>query len=486
VKGDIKLRRGYDGDVMLVNPSATLGIGGEATVYSFPNDESLAAKVYLKPTDDHGRKLAVMCANPPIERTEVEEDSPLAWPVDTLHSADRKRRVIGYLMPKMKGMDPIINVYSLQSRLKDRPKFTYEHLLRTGQSLARAVSAVHASNYIIGDLNYTNAFVSQDSQVTLIDTDSFQVLDPDTGEIYRCPVFTPDFTPPELQGDEASTLIDRTHQHDLFSLGVLMFQLLMAGGHPFAGAFQEEGDPAPITDRIKEGHYPYATRRDVPYKPAAVALPLNIMAPVLRDLFTKCFEDGHDSPELRPTADAWLEALIQAEHNLTDCATNEQHKYDNNLAACPWCERTVLLGGRDPFPSIAVVESGEHIQTVQVRQTLPTDWNPEWAGQQQVREYKVAGRGLTPDSKIWMGMSIFLWVGIPFWIGVAMLSPGIVALAFLIYGLLAFMVPWGLLSSVGLKATLSFQKGSRWMIAAAAGSIIGIVIITVGSVIFAF
>ena len=97
------------------------------------------------------------------------------------------------------------------------------HLLRTGQNLAKAVDAVHASNYIIGDLNYTNVFVSEEAQVTLIDTDSFQVSDPDTGGIYRCPVFTPDFTPPELQGD-ANTLIDRP------TLGILEHNHAVSSG----------------------------------------------------------------------------------------------------------------------------------------------------------------------------------------------------------------------------------------------------------------
>lgn len=485
MRESIKLRRGPDGEVATLNASAMLGIGGEATVYSFPHDDSLAAKVYLKPTDDHARKLAIMCANPPVEDAPNGDGSPLAWPVDTLHSADRKKRVIGYLMPKMSDMAPIINVYSPQARLQERPQFTYQHLIRTGQNLARAVGAVHTTSYVIGDLNNTNVFVSGDAQVTLIDTDSFQVSDPDSGEIYRCPVFTPDFTPPEMQG-EADTLVDRTIEQDLFGLGVLIFLLLNAGGHPFAGSFQEEGDAPPITDRIKDGHYPYSVQKQVPYKPATVALPFDILAPGLRDLFAQCFEKGHDNPETRPTARDWQEALAVAEQSLVTCDTNQQHSYGDHLSACPWCERKVLLGGRDPFPSLEAVDTGEHIQPMQVHQTLPTDWNPEWHGVQQVREYRAGGRGLTPDSKFWVAMTWFLWLGIPAWIGIALVSPGVVALAFLIYGMMSFMVPWGLISSVGLRATVRFEAGSRWMAASAAGALVGIVLITLISVLYAF
>ena len=485
MKKAVKLRRGRNGEVTSLNPSNMLGVGGESTVYAFPDDESLAAKVYLNPTDEHARKLSVMCANPPDYGAPSSTDFPLAWPVDVLHSADRKRRVIGYLMPRMSGMTPIIDVYSPQSRLQYRTHFTYQDLLRTGQSLAQAVSAVHAKSYVVGDLNNTNVFVSDDARVTLIDTDSFQVPNPESGEIYLSPVFTPDFTPPEMQG-EADTLVERTAEQDLFSLGVLMFLLLMAGGHPFSGSYQGDDDPPPITDRIRDGHYTFSLRRQVPYRPTAVSLPFGILAPGLQELFERCFDDGHENPAARPSAVDWQNALVEAEQNLVDCGVNQQHKYGSHLSSCPWCERTALLGGRDPFPSQEEVDAGGHIRSVEVRPTLSEDWNPEWQFQQQTREYATTGRGLTPDSKIWVGMALFLWVGIPVWSAIALAAPGVVVLAFLIYGVLAIAMPWALLASVGWRASVGFEEGSRWMVASGAGAIIGLIVIAVVSVLFAF
>jgi len=34
--------------------------------------------------------------------------------------------------------------------------------------------------------------------------------------------------------------------------------------------------------------------------------------PVLQQLFVQCFEDGHLSPEMRPTANDWCSALLDA------------------------------------------------------------------------------------------------------------------------------------------------------------------------------
>ena len=104
--------------------------------------------------------------------------------------------------------------------------------------------------------------VGDDALVTLMDTDSFQVRDPQNGVIYRCHVGTPEYTPSELQGRDFAS-VDRAPEHDLFGLAVLIFQLLMEGTHPFAGTFQGRGEPPPLAERIDVGWFPYG-RQDAP------------------------------------------------------------------------------------------------------------------------------------------------------------------------------------------------------------------------------
>ena len=72
----------------------------------------------------------------------------------------------------------------------------------------------------------------------------------------------------------------------------------MEGTHPFAGMFQGGGDPPPYEDRIVSGHFAYGTRR-VPYHPMPVAPALDILPPALRQLFVRCFDDGHFVPAAR-------------------------------------------------------------------------------------------------------------------------------------------------------------------------------------------
>ena len=93
-------------------------------------------------------------------------------------------------------------------------------------------------------MNHSNILVSETAMATLVDTDSFQVRDLH-GKFYRCPVGTKEFTPREMQGKRFSD-IDRGPEQDLFGLGVLIFQLLMEGTHPFAGVFTGHGDDPPL------------------------------------------------------------------------------------------------------------------------------------------------------------------------------------------------------------------------------------------------
>ena len=203
---------------------------------------------------------------------------------------------------------------------------------------------------MIGDLRENNILVNENALVTLVDTDSFQVPDPEHHTIYRCPVGTPEYTPPELQGLSFSE-ITRTPEHDLFGLAVLIFQLLMEGVHPFAGTFLGDSEPPAYETRIREGHFPYSTLGSSLYRPMPSAPPLRILHPRVQDLFMQCFELGHHDPRARPDAQMWVEAMEEAEAVLVVCSTNAQHRYGKHLTACPWCERTERQNGVDPFPA---------------------------------------------------------------------------------------------------------------------------------------
>jgi DNA-binding helix-hairpin-helix protein with protein kinase domain len=369
----MRLRRESNGKVVDLDRSTYLDRGGEGEVHRVGKD--LVAKVYHNPTGEAGRKLAAMAAAPPDDPMRAEGHTSIAWPVDLLRTDDGDARTVGFLMPFVAGGASLDKLYVPKSRRQHYPLFNPLYLHRTAWNVAAAVAAVHARGYVVGDLNESNIKVADTALVTLVDTDSFQVRDPATGVVYRCPVGKPEFTPPELRGVSLRD-VDRAPESDRFGLAVLIFQLLMEGTHPFAGAYKGVGDPPPIEARIAAGHFPHAPSAGAPYSPMPAAPPFEILHPGLQALFARCFVDGHRNPAARPEAAEWLAALEAAE-DMAVCRGNEQHYYAKHLAACPWCERAARLGGHDPFPSRATVKAGKHLPAIQPKQrALPPVANP--------------------------------------------------------------------------------------------------------------
>ena len=353
----MRLQRRLTGQQISIEERAALGAGGEARIFAVAEAPELVAKIYHRPEEAQARKLRAMLLAPPEDPAAASGSLSIAWPVDLLADG---QRVVGFLMPRLVDCAPIFDFYNPATRRQKFPLLHTGYLHRAGRNLASAVRALHAKGYVIGDVNESNILVTQTALVALVDCDSFQARDLQTGEIYRCPVGKLEFTPPELQGKTFAEL-DRTPEQDNFGLAVLLFQLLLEGTHPFAGIYSGAGEPPPYETRIAAGHFPHGSR-PVPYRPMPAAPPFETLHAGLRRLFIRCFEEGHADPAARPTALEWRSALTEAEDALLICARNSQHRYDAHCAACPWCERTTRLGGRDPFPSPSAVKQGQHLR----------------------------------------------------------------------------------------------------------------------------
>ena len=359
----MRVRRILTSQAVTLTDAALLGAGGEARVYRMPDDPTLVAKIWHKPTPERASKVQVMLSNPPLDPMAQQHHTSIAWPVDILQSPKANAMTVGFVMPYVGGMSPIIDFFNPKTRRQKCPLFSWFYLHRTARNLVIALRALHDRGYVVGDLNESNVLVAETALVSVVDTDSFQVWDAERGKVYRCRVGKPEFTPPELQG-KAFGNVNRNIEHDLFGLGIMLFQLLMEGTHPFAGSYTGHGDMPPYEARIAAGHFPYAGGGTIPYVPKRTAPPFEVLYPSLQHLFVRCFQDGHFQPTSRPDTQAWQWALEEAESALVSCWFNDQHVYSSHLPQCPWCDRTKLLGGRDPFPSLDSVKEGTHMGPV--------------------------------------------------------------------------------------------------------------------------
>ncbi len=310
-----------------------LGRGGEAVVYEVPGRD-LLAKVYVAPRPEYREKLQVMRSSPPADPTLAIGHASIAWPRQL--TFDESGRFVGYLMAYIRNAVSLLEVFNPRLRSNVLPGFNRAYLHRAARNLSSALEALHARDYIVGDLNERNALVTPRALVTLIDTDSFQVQEIRDSRIvvYPCPVGRSEYTPPELQ-TRAFRGVMRRPEHDRFGLGVLLFQLLMEGNHPFRSQWLGAGDPPSVESKIARGWFPYTDSA-----PAEVAAPpgapgLDLIHPRLRDLFLRCFADAHERPSLRPSAAEWADGIGEAERHLVVCGND--HHYSDHLRKCPVC-----------------------------------------------------------------------------------------------------------------------------------------------------
>ncbi len=338
--------------------------GGEGTVYPVQGRPMWVAKVYhaTKVNPELHDKVSAMVATPPNDPAwDSRRHRSIAWPAELLYHDAARTRFAGFTMPSIdtRRFREAHLYYDTADRVAAfGGGFTWRHLLTAASNLASSVAAVHAQGHRVGDLRETNVLVSPAALISLIDCDSFQILDPATGRAFPTRVGTGEYLPPELHGADFRADHDRTYS-DRFALGVLIFKLLMLGVHPF----QSRGrfvDDAPSTEaKVRKGAFPYVGRRRG-LDPPDFAPPYDILPPDVRRLLSRCFVDGHRKPSKRPSADEWFAVLKAASKGARSCGANEHHWYAKHLRSCPWCKLARVT--EDPFADPAALGRQQTVQ----------------------------------------------------------------------------------------------------------------------------
>lgn len=320
----------YDDSGHPVQLGIELGRGGEGSVFDAPSaGKDIVAKVYHSAVPPEKRaKLQAMSS---VGDSYLRQIS--AWP-SRLLLTPLKGPVVGFLMPKVSGYEPIHHLYSPAHRKQLFPKADFALLVATARNVAAAFDSIHAHGHVIGDVNQGNIVVTGNSTVKLIDCDSFQITD--KGVVHICEVGVPHFTPPELQHLKSFRGITRTPNHDNFGLAVLVFHLLFMGRHPYSGRFLGSGDMS-LEKAIAEYRFAYGPNNksrlmDVP----PTAPPLELLPDSMRRMVESAFSE-YGTKSLRPAASDWVSALQELSVNLRTCNVEAFHKYPNHLSACPWC-----------------------------------------------------------------------------------------------------------------------------------------------------
>ena len=362
---------------------------GEGEIWKTSASNYLA-KIYHEPTFEREEKLRIMIDNPP------KNLQFLAWPYSLVYESNR-RQFLGFLMPYIKDAKPLHEVYIPKLRKKLPFLVNWKFLHQTALNFVKVVQDVHDQGYIIGDMKSQNILVNSQALPTIIDIDSFHVIDRKNHHIYPCGVLSEGFNPPELlkelrRGEDIKN-IRQYETHDYFRLAVIIYHLIF-GYHPFSGKWVGLGDkPNKIDDLVEKGYWPYARNSSI--RPGKMTISFNVQPlpfhPQLKKYFLQCFNEGHNKPKKRPRTKDWERALENALNSLVVCDNYknksqdffsfkiqyEKHYYEKNYQKCYWCERAKLENlGVDIFAYMPLYNKlEEHLKLQQWQEAnLATVW----------------------------------------------------------------------------------------------------------------
>lgn len=316
-----------------------LAQGGEGVVWK-TDQAGWVAKIYNQAlSTETQNKLEVMIQSPPWDPNARKNHISYAWPDSLLKNSQGKE--IGFLMPAIHGGRELLQICNPRKRKKEKLAVNWQFLHVTAMNVASLIEKLHQAGYILGDIKPQNILVNNQALPSIIDTDSFQVRDSLTGRIYRCPVASENYTPPELLGKDISTII-QNESHDHFRLAVLIYCLLFSTDTPFKGEWMGKGDSASPSELIKQGWWPYASSGLI--QAGSSTMPLGIVSKELSDCFLSAFNQGHQQPNARPSAQEWKQALKRAYRQLRECNVKTLHFYSPRWGKCYWCQREQQLG----------------------------------------------------------------------------------------------------------------------------------------------
>lgn len=297
--------------------SKPLKRGGEGTIHRVTGGgtEELLAKIWHKPEKalKAHQRLQWMINNSPVASATQAVKNAIIWPRHLLFG---QGRFAGFTMPPV---HEGIKLFSLiqagfpQHNLgKEWDTFQLPWGLNPRlvvcYNLAQAVHFLHQTGkFMLVDMKPENILVKPNGHISLIDLDSIQVSEKGI-LLFPATAFTPEYAPPELHNKKIDTLSGVAPSYDLFSMAVILYQILLAV-HPFQASHPKN---TTLHENIMQGLWVHGPRKGELHRIPQLHNPYTNLPAALHTLFEKTFVAGHADPASRVTADEWARALLTA------------------------------------------------------------------------------------------------------------------------------------------------------------------------------
>lgn len=311
-----------------------LASGGEGAVFE-TDQANLLCKVYHpnRLTIGAQKKIELMC-------TRKVCNAAICWPREPV--LDQHGTFRGFLMPRAYG-EPLGHGLFIPTVWRGkRPNWTRRESAQLAIRILEQIDYLHRMRVLLGDINPMNILVHDEKTIYFVDCDSFQV------EGFPCPVGSPNFVAPEIQGVDFSRFL-RTEEHELFAVATLLFMIMMPGKCPYSHRGGEDG-----TANIRKMHFPYRLGEKASAGAPEGAWPFcwSHLTWPLKEAFHQSFhEDSRGQPRISVVD--WLRRFREYERILgKDAATfvGPVPQYGFDLAILPHNFRYVEGKGH-PLPS---------------------------------------------------------------------------------------------------------------------------------------
>lgn len=284
------------GEIINIDLGTKLGSGGEANIYAIEEDGALCVKIYKtkQKTSQILSKIEEMISiylTIRQNKGEAEQffDNNLAWPRLKVYYLD-SNEFAGFVMNKL----PLNEAVKLDDFFNAdlRGTKSWKNRIDIAINLLRTLKFLHSNDIVAGDLHGGNIFVLPNSEVAIIDCDSFQI-----GNKFRVSALQPEIAPPDakyVEYFEAS--------FDIFTVTILIYRLLMDGFNPFQ--FRREGPFDPDLEQNKAAGF--APIRDPTLQLPPKSPPLSRLPDALRKALANALAPD---PNIRPSIDKLISAL---------------------------------------------------------------------------------------------------------------------------------------------------------------------------------
>lgn len=316
---------------LLETSDKELGKGGQASVYKITTSgyENYCIKIYKDNSSakNNYSRIVYMIENPPQAFNQSGNNFRICWP--TALAYDMQKNFIGYIMPlafQNSRNLKILEVYnakpiSQQPKYKNYPDWFDKYELDSAVGLknrikmlcnwAIAMHSLHMTNkYVIIDIKPENVMATSSGKISIVDTDSFQILE--NGKIlFPGPAYTPGYFPPEGKIIHQNKGAFPTYC-DYFAAAICFYKIL-TGVHPYGGTIKKSPYDKLENDEefINAGLFAYGDKKNYLEFNKSFNLHKNFdnLSPAIQKLFIRAF--GSD-PNARPNLEEWGKAFYES------------------------------------------------------------------------------------------------------------------------------------------------------------------------------